>query len=412
MTWDNNYISKIFNISPNLGKTNSSKPQNQPNSATNSNPQTERNLLPVWCYSGQPINFNFNDILGTTIQNQKDNQQPQKSKVIVIDDFKVGDKDFDHDDVVDDLSHGDVVTSIIDDTEVEKIQRNTKQNNQVAPILKSIRQRVENGENIGAVNLSFANTDTDVYIRKMYPELTVDNVDEKAPEIVNELRNKNIPKEIEQIDQKINTLKETQNTTSNQPESLALSLEIKSLEEQKEDYKTLVDFIEIYDEIDKLAALNVPVLVAAGNEHSYAFNTNGFNKNAIIVGAADSKKEAAKPNSDISSYNIIDSSNQNSLVDVNLQGVYTAEELPESVSSKLSFKGTVSGSYNSSREGKVGGTSFATPLAAKYARRMHDMGMTVKEINGTFAEANKIAQQNNRNTEEVLVELLEENSYT
>lgn len=329
-------------------------------------------------------------------------QQNNRGYVAVVDGYKAEpDKDYDNDNIADKISHGEIVSSLIDDHDVVKVNDEGKL---FSNILKDIRQRVEKGDKISAVNYSAGiPVPYDLLSAGLEKQVTPENIREHVPEIIEGIR-----KESESYPEAKVTLEKSKGRLQKQLDSLDITkIEhravadkltglIEDIDGQMSQMDVLKEAVDVYDEINKLADICVPVVISSGNSG----NSNGMpdttvniltlNEKAITIGATD-------PLSDESNSKKAFFSNDNSLVDAKFTGVFFNQWLDPSISSKLS--GTNS---DTPHHGIVNGTSFSAPIAADIAASLKEGGASVERINDIFNRSESYSNMNAINNETIL----------
>lgn len=347
-------------------------------------------------------NSESSNTIKKNIQTSNLSGSSKESKIGIIDDF-VNNEDFDNDGIKDKTTHGDLVSSFTGKQDNIKLQHNN--NESIAPKLEMLRKRAENGEKIGAINMSLGyEMSYDELSHGAEETITPANIKEKAPNIVAGMREemKTFPQARSEIK---NDLKTLQNQLSSLPpesnESKEIKTKIEELNWSLSTFNKIEDTVKTFDEIDKLAELGIPVIISSGNISEKdlnngieRFNLSTLNEKAITVGSTNLNNSSS--NGRISFF-----SNYNSLVDVNIQGIHNTNSLPEELSNKMSF---TSGEKdpNKSLKGFTTGTSFSAPQAANYASKMHDKGASVEEINQMFQTAEMAANKSTKDTDFIL----------
>lgn len=345
---------------------------------------------------GNPSILRNSNLQNTKTTPSKSNEN-QESKIGIIDDFMTN-EDFDNDGIKDRTSHGEIVSKFTGKKDTIKIQHNN--NESIGPKLEILRKRAEKGENIGAINVSLGyEMSYDELSHGAEENITPANIKEKAPKIIAGMREEinSFPQARNEIN---NDLKSLQSQLSSLPpeskQTKEINTKIEDLNWSLSTFDKIEDTVKIYDEVDKLAELGVPVVISSGNISEKdlnngieRFNLATLNEKAITVGSANANISTNKNR--ISFF-----SNNNSLVDVNIQGIHNTKSLPGELSSKMSFNGE--NASNDSLKGYTIGTSFSAPQAANFASQMHDKGVSVDEMNELFKTADFASEKSNKDT--------------
>lgn len=291
--------------------------------------------------------------------------------VIIIDSFSGEcDMDYDRDGKVDKIHHGEVVKSFIKSKNVKCLDPGNKSEN-IPLFLKKIRMKVgANIEKVLAINISlgYLISYEDLSLLSSI-KLTPENLEKSLPELIETLR------------------------------------KIIDNENSHFQKKTFCKFIvDTHDEIENLADLGVPVIIAAGNvtmNDSY-INLLCLNKRAITVGGT--SKYATTYETFLEKI---------PLTDLHARGAFNNLIIDEKILYKLTsvqeyLKTNPGATPEEIRQNvniSICGTSYTTPFILNYAVKMVEKGFTVDKINEAFSEAYKLSIELNRPVEEILDDL-------
>lgn len=328
-------------------------------------------------------------------------QNNSPGSVVVIDSFKAdGKTDHDNDGIVDNISHGEIVSSFIDNHNVNRVEHaQTKIGDQLA----DVRKRAENGEKISAINLSQGYPmKYEALSSGLEKEVTPENIKEHAPEIIAGLREEasTYPQAINELNTEKTQLEQQlknvdTSTAKGRQQANDIQNNMDQINGKINQMNYLSEVVQVYDEVDKLADMGIPVVISSGN-NTEEFNSQNsvnmytLNERAITIGSTDPLADETNSKPAFFSYN-------NSLVDANLTGVFRNQWVDPSVSSKLSGTGSTN-----PMDGIVNGTSYSAPMAADIAATLGESNISVDKMNKIFEGSEEIAQKENTNSQNVL----------
>jgi len=245
--------------------------------------------------------------LAATGNHRKNNSS--EVNIVVLDDFK-NKKELDGDGIKDG-SHGSFVSESIDNAKVKKMHANDLVLTDQIDALKTIRENVEAGADVDAVNISMGKTwgyddlnglmdyyanEYNPQMKGKMPQITPENLKESMPIVRAAIKDIISRPEIKQKHQiaesKIKNLSsKLDKTDPNSQEGYKLQLAIRQVYIDNPQLE-LKHFEDTWAEIDKLSAQGVPVVIAAGNKmpnHELKQLDNTVNmyaigaENAIVV---------------------------------------------------------------------------------------------------------------------------------